>query len=252
MEPKLLEDKEICKDIKNYSLITARESISYEALKKVNNNTYLVSDPAFCLIPKEVELPELFVENNTLGINLSPMVIDNENIAGVTIKNYENLINYIIENTNLQIALIPHVVWENGDDRGPLKKLYLMYKNTDRVMLVDDYDSQELKYIISKCKFFIGARTHSTIAAYSSCIPTIVIGYSVKAKGIAKDIFGSFENYVIPVQSLSDEFTLVHGIEWLIKKEISIREHLKSIMPEYIEKARKANELLKKIGDENV
>ena len=55
---------------------------------------------------------------------------------------------------------------------------------------------------------FIGARTHSTIAAYSSGVPTLVVGYSVKAKGIAKDLFGTEENYVLPVQALKEENNL--------------------------------------------
>ena len=50
---------------------------------------------------------------------------------------------------------------------------------------------------------FIGARTHATIAAYSSCVPTLVVGYSIKARGIAKDLFGTDEGYVLPVQALA-------------------------------------------------
>ena len=61
------------------------------------------------------------------------------------------------------------------------------YKSTGRVMLVQDCNCEELKGYISRCRFFIGARTHATIAAYSSQVPTLVVGYSVKAKGIAKD-----------------------------------------------------------------
>ena len=54
----------------------------------------------------------------------------------------------------------------------------------------------ELKGFIARCRFFVGARTHATIAAYSSCIPTFSVGYSIKAKGIAQDIFGTYKNYV--------------------------------------------------------
>lgn len=51
---------------------------------------------------------------------------------------------------------------------------------------------------------FIGVRIYVTIAAYSTEVPTLVLGYSVKSRGIAKDIFGSEENYVIPVQDISN------------------------------------------------
>ena len=69
----------------------------------------------------------------------------------------------------------------------------------------------ELKGYIARCRFFVGARTHATIAAYSSCVPTLVLGYSVKSRGIARDLFGNEENYVLPVQSLQepDELTSI-------------------------------------------
>ena len=54
VEPSLLEEPPIAEDLARYSLITARESISYEALRRVNPHTVLVADPAFtleCCVP---------------------------------------------------------------------------------------------------------------------------------------------------------------------------------------------------------
>ena len=93
-----------------------------------------------------------------------------------------------------------------------------------------------MKYIISKCECFVGARTHATIAAYSTCVPTLVVGYSVKARGIAKDLFGTEQDYVLPVQSLTNEYQLVNGFKWLHDKKESIRSHLKEFLPEYKQK----------------
>jgi polysaccharide pyruvyl transferase WcaK-like protein len=105
----------------------------------------------------------------------------------------------------------------------------------------------ELKGFISRCRFFVGARTHATIAAYSTCVPTLVVGYSVKARGIAKDIFGSEENMVIPVQSLEHEDDLVNAFKYIQENEESIRKHLQDFMPSYIEKAWQAGEEVKKL-----
>ena len=57
-------------------------------------------------------------------------------------------------------------------------------------------------------------------------MPTLVVGYSVKAAGIAQDLFGSQEHYVLPVQSLKDQQDLVCEFQWLMEQENSIREHL--------------------------
>lgn len=140
-----------------------------------------------------------------------------------------------MEKTQYKIALIPHVVWETNDDRIPLDILYQKYKHTDRVIMVDDNNCQKQKYIISKCKFFVGARTHSTIAAYSTCIPTLVVGYSTKAKGIAKDLFGTYDNYVIPVQKLIDANTLKYAFQWLMEHETDIKNQLENKMDTYFQ-----------------
>lgn len=231
----------IKEDLINYDLIIARESLTYDALKSIGANVKLYPDPAFQLNKIEKDLPANFKENNTVGINISPMIIRNEVNHGVTMKNYRKLIEYILENTDMNVALIPHVIWEdNNDDRIPSRELYEKFKSTNRVSLLEDNNCEVLKGYISRCRFFIGARTHATIAAYSTNVPTLVIGYSVKAKGIAKDIFGSYENYVLPVQSLSKENDLVDAFKWMQNREEKIKMHLCEFMPNYKAKSLRA------------
>ena len=93
-----------------------------------------------------------------------------------------------------------------------------------------------IKGYISRCELFIGARTHATIAAYSTGVPTLVLGYSVKARGIAKDLFGTEENYVIPVQTIDSGNEIINGFCWIEEHKIEIEQHLKEIMPEYKKK----------------
>lgn len=211
------------------------------------SNVKLLPDPAFQLERVDLELPDGFIEGNTVGINLSPMVMNCENGDNITFKNYEKLIEHIIATSDMQIALIPHVVWAENDDRVPLKMLYEKYKNTGRVVMIEDHNCMELKGYIARCRFMIAARTHASIAAYSTCVPTLVVGYSVKAKGIAKDIFGTYENYVLPVQSLSQEEDLTNAFDWIYQREDQIRTHLQSMMPEYRDRALLIGEELKKI-----
>ena len=240
VEPKKI-SQNMKKDLLNYDLIVARESITYNALKEIGANVKLYPDPAFQLDIINEELPSKFLDKNTVGINISPMIINNELKNGITIENYANLIEYIIKNTDMNIALIPHVIWkDNNDDRIPSRELYEKFKSTNRVSLLEDNNCEILKGYISRCRFFIGARTHATIAAYSTNVPTLVIGYSVKAKGIAKDIFGSYENYVLPVQSLSKENDLVDAFKWMQNREEKIKMHLCEFMPNYKAKSLRA------------
>jgi polysaccharide pyruvyl transferase WcaK-like protein len=96
---------------------------------------------------------------------------------------------------------------------------------------------------------FIGARTHATIAAYSSCVPTLVVGYSIKAKGIAKDLFNTYDNYCLPVQALESSDDLIRAFEWLKENEDGIRTHLTGIMPDYIKRAQNVAEEIKKLQE---
>lgn len=225
VEPELCKDKTIKKDIEKYSFILARESISYKALKEINSNTYLLPDPAFFLQKEEVDIPEGFIPNETVGINLSPLIFKYGNECNI-LNSFIKLIDYILFNSKDQVALIPHVVWHHNDDQKVLYTLYEKYKDNDRVLLIDDHNCMQQKFIISQCKRFVGARTHSTIAAYSTCVPTLVVGYSVKAKGIAKDLFGNIDNYVLPVQNIADSDQLTEKYKWLVEHEEEIKSKL--------------------------
>lgn len=248
IEPSVL-TPEVIKDMKRYDLITVRESLSRDALIDVGvrGNVKLCSDPAFQLEQIELPLPEGFAEGNTVGINISPLIMSCEEHKGQAFLNYVRLIEWIIAETDMQIALIPHVVKPETDDRIPLQTLYDRFQNTGRVCLIDDHNCMELKGFISRCRFFVGARTHATIAAYSTCVPTLVVGYSIKAKGIAKDIFGTYENYVLPVQALEQERDLTNAFQWLVRHEQQVKEHLTDTMPEYCKSALSAGEAVRRL-----
>ncbi|QNK40834.1 glycosyltransferase [Caproicibacter fermentans] len=249
IEPKLLEDPEILRDLNRYSLITARESITYRALlnAKICKNTKLCPDPAFLLQGRKHPLPPGFDETHMIGINVSPLILEYESSKGITLRNYLSLIRFILASTDFQIALIPHVV---EADLKVMENLYEPFRDTGRVILVEDHNCMELKGCIARCRMMLCARTHASIAAYSSCVPTLVVGYSVKSAGIAKDIFGTDEHYVIPAQSLRKSSDLVHAFKWLMNKENSIRARLQSVMPDYCARALDASKEVEKLAGE--
>lgn len=240
IEPELLKRKAIKEDLQRYSMIVARESITYHALLNagIKSNIFLYPDPAFSLTALKNQ------KENVIGINLSPMIVRHEKQTGIALESFKNVITYLLENTDLHIKLIPHVIWQHDDDRTVLKQLYEPFRNTERVELIEDQDCISLKSIISGCRFFVGARTHATIAAYSSCVPTLVVGYSVKSRGIARDLFGTEEHYVIPIQEITNDWQLIDSIKWLMENEQSMKQHLEAVMPQYVERAVEAGRKL--------
>ncbi len=250
IEPDSLKDKAIIKDLSGFDLIVGREPITVNNLKNVLKDTKVVlyPDPAFALEKSSVNIPDDFMKNGIVGINLSPVVINLSNGQDLTYDNYDAMMEYIINSTKYNILLIPHVTWSKNNDLILLRKLYEKYKHTARVILIDKFkDCCELKGYISECEMFIGARTHSTIAAYSSCVPCVVVGYSVKAEGIAKQLFGTTENYVVSSQKLNSTDILTKSFKWLDENKNEIRSHLNNIMPAYIESTYNIAKELKNI-----
>lgn len=218
VEPDKL-SQEVLDDMRKYDSIYCRESLTYEALKcRGFQNLLLHPDSAFGLDKVELPLPAGFVKGNMVGVNLSPLVLGREAQEGIVMKNYACLLQYVLETTDMNVVLIPHVVWTHNDDREPLKNLYEKFKDSERVIMLEDHNAEEQKGFIARCKFLVAARTHASIAAYSTGIPTLVVGYSIKARGIAKDLFGTDEGYVIPVQELKHESDLKERFIWLMQQ----------------------------------
>lgn len=238
---------EVREDLAKYDLITARESISYELLKAINPNTVLVADPAFTLARRDLPLPEGFAEHHTVGINVSPLIMKYGTEGQLILENYEHLIRHILENTQMHVCLIPHVVWEQNDDREPCRALFEKFRDSGRVCMAPDCNATELKGFIARCRFLVAARTHASIAGYSNCVPTLVLGYSVKSRGIARDLFGTEKGYVLPVQALKSGHDLTEAFRRMAQQEHEIRTALEEIMPRYRQRAEAGASELNKL-----
>jgi polysaccharide pyruvyl transferase WcaK-like protein len=261
VEADALDNREVADDLAAFDLIIARESVTRDTLVAAGiTNVTLRPDPAFALPRRDEPLPPGFVEfagsgdggAGTVGINISPMIIGHEQQSGATLASYERLIEHILADTEMAVALVPHVVWPHNDDRVPLETLHRKFAHTGRVVMVADAPAEVLKGVIARCRFFVAARTHASIAAYSQQVPTLVVGYSVKARGIARDIFGTDRGYVVPVQSLVGGCgcmpdSLVSAFDSIRRREDRIRAHYAAMMPHYKAAAHKAKNDLSKL-----
>lgn len=238
-------------DLNRYDLITVRDPLTKTALKKagVEENVRSVADPAFILGMQETELPEGFLPGNTIGINLSPLVLRRAVSQDDVIISFKKLIQHILDTSDSAILLIPHVTKKYDSDLEVLSRIYEWFKYTGRVLLATDGNCMQLKYIISQCRLFVGARTHATIAAYSTYVPTLVIGYSVKSRGIATDLFGTDHNYVLPIQRIDSENDLIVAYDWLEANAAAMSMRLRNVIPEYQEKARLGKKYLDEIAN---
>ena len=236
IEPSMM-DNEMIDTLRTHHAITARESITYNSLKAHGlNNVVPCSDVAFALNSMQTALPNNFIEHNTVGINLSPLVVRREKKQGIILENVTTLIEYIIENTDMNVALIPHVVMSMDNDYTLLNKVYGKFSSNRICLISDKLSASQYKYVISKCRLGVFSRTHATIAAYSSGIPCIAIGYSVKAAGIGHDL--GVGDYVIGLDKFVNGFSLCTMFRSLIKDEKILSDKLEKNIETYVENSR--------------
>jgi polysaccharide pyruvyl transferase WcaK-like protein len=205
IEPSMIDD-EMLAALRSHHLITVREDISYQALRERGlDNIKRVSDIAFSLEPKETKLPP----QPYVALNLSPLVLRR---SPKVLLAYQQLVDEIIEKTNWYIALVPHVEMPMDNDCEALDKLD---GPTERVFHVPaGKTAAEYKYIIAHAQILVASRTHATIAAWSSGVPAIAVGYSAKAHGIAADV--GQEQWVLEAATLDGE--ALCGAYWRLMK----------------------------------
>ena len=227
IEPEMI-DSEMLDVLRTHHLITAREGATFTALVECGlTNVVKVSDIAFTLEPEKTD----FMLENYVAVNLSSLVIKrNQKVLTA----HRLLIDYIISETDMNIALVPHVLQSADNDYDALRSLETCGSN--RVKLVSDkFSAGQYKSIIGTARFCVAARTHAAIAAYSSCVPTLAVGYSVKSHGIAEDL--GMERHVLNAVDIANGHELVNSFKVMAANEKSITELLSRRIPQYIRDA---------------
>jgi polysaccharide pyruvyl transferase WcaK-like protein len=245
--------------LRTLSAVFVRESDSYNYLRAngVSENVHLMADPAFVMKPMKPPAEKIgfTLPEGAIGINLSPMVAfyRGQRPADVNLKEWLTCCVGLVKSAaalKRPILLIPHVGSPDpgNADFGFLRALYRAAANEVEVpvqVLPDGLSAAELKWIIARCAVFAGARTHSTIAALSSHVPTLSISYSLKAKGINRDVYGHLDHSIHVSALTSGNFT--EGLRVLIANESALRGHLQSRIPEIQTRAFSAGAVLRRI-----
>jgi polysaccharide pyruvyl transferase WcaK-like protein len=222
--------------LKKVTGIFVRESLTVEYLKSigVSENLHECSDPAFVMDavkPTGID-NEMSIEPEAIGINFSPLMARYQNLdIDQWVHKAAAIVKDVAKTTERPIYLIPHVMERDSNDHEFLEKVSLLIDDKSlRVSLVPDkYNAAETKWIISQMSVFAGARTHSTIAALSSCVPTLSFGYSIKARGINQDLFGH-TNFCLEPADL-EERAVSKKIRSIIDETTAIRQVLRERIP---------------------
>ncbi|WP_193212256.1 polysaccharide pyruvyl transferase family protein [Luteolibacter marinus] len=240
--------------LKTLDGIFVRETETQNYLERhgISENVHRVADPAFVMKPSPPNDPEVraLVTDEMIGINISPLVARFADSGEGGIDAWRGRAAEMVIAAGLKtgrpILLIPHVgaPKPDEDDFHFLESLRQTIGNRAGVPIgiLPPLGAAALKWVIGRCAVFAGARTHSTIAALSSHVPTLSMSYSIKAVGINEDIFGHQE-FCRSVKTLTkDEFADIIGR--LIDEGPAIRADLERRIPEIQTLARSAGRIL--------
>jgi polysaccharide pyruvyl transferase WcaK-like protein len=239
--------------------IFVREPMSLEYLRQngVEANVHQVADPAFLMDPVKPVAPDVqeVVRPGTLGINLSPLVaryLNNGDDLEAWRAKATLLVAAVANSLRRPVLLVPHVGSPLARDDDfvfleSVRKAVAVQTKVPVDIVPHGLDAAQYKWVIARCTAFAGARTHATIAALSSSVPTLSLSYSVKALGLNEDLFGHRE-FCQSVFELTPDH-LIAGLSRLLKEETEIRAHLDAVVPNAKKRALSAGRLLRDVID---
>lgn len=207
-------------------MVRDKQSSDYIKTLIPSCNVIEVIDVAFFLPYKKKIFDSSFIH---VGLNISALLWN----GGYTRNNqfglkcdYQKLIRgiitYFLSIDNIKIHLIPHVVGGERDIENDYAVSYDLYEEFNKSNLIIAplfLDPIIAKGYIAGMDFFMGARMHSTIAAFSSGVPVIPMAYSRKFNGLFVDTL----QYPHIVDMKSD---LLNDSLAIIKKEFNNRDSL--------------------------
>lgn len=229
--------------------VREHETISYLERHGISKNVFFAFDPAFAMRAEPVRDEQLgfAMPQGAIGLNLSKFVAEKAGIGRSEIGQWmANMLRELRNTTGRPVMLIPHVTTRFGDDHVFMQAGLAACNPMDDIYSVPPtLNAAQYKDVISKVDVMIAARTHATIAAFSSGVPTISLAYSSKAWGLNRLIFGHDE-YVISPDNLNAR-TLCDKARRVLDEGAAIRSDLARKAPEFRASAMSAGVHLKRL-----
>lgn len=192
-------------------------------------------DVAFFMPFEKIEQNEHYTH---VGINVSALIWNGgytqDNQFGLKCdykKTVHDLIDFFLSLPNTKVHFIPHVV---GSERGIENdyevsyELWREYNNPNLILAPFALGPVEIKSYIAGMDFFLGARMHATIGAFSSGVPVVPMAYSRKFNGLFVDTL-QYDS-MVDMKKQSDEEILS-----VIKEAFSRRLELKNMIKQRME-----------------
>ena len=193
---KIIKEKAL-ESIRKAQMCMTRDKQSYNyVIKNVPEQQKIAEyiDVAFFMPYEKIEQESGYTH---VGLNISSLLwhggYTRDNQFGLKCdykKLVKEIINYFLSLKNTKVHLIPHVVeGERGieNDYEVSYEIWREYNNANLVLAPFALGPIEIKSYIAGMDFFMGARMHATIGAFSSGVPVVPMAYSRKFNGLFVD-----------------------------------------------------------------
>lgn len=246
--------RKVIRHMNSFSGVFLRESQSQQYLAEhgVVGNVHMAGDPSFLMEPEPVADLSLgdALERGAVGLNLSPLL--GRHVAGGDAQRWRDIAVAtavaIRRKTGRPLVLVPHVTVPVTDDHRLLSDVAMRVRAdgvNDVWCMGRELGAAQTKWVVGKCEVFVGARMHAAIAAISSCVPTILLAYSQKARGLTDAAYG-VRDYCIEPSDFTPE-AVSAKVCWLLDRAEEVRQHLRTRVPELRAAAARMGPLLRTI-----
>ena len=234
------------KSIEKATLVMARDEQSYHyvkeiAPKQVHLGQYI--DVAFMLPYKKETFDDHYVH---VGLNISALLwhggYTRNNQFGLK-EDYptviRSIINYFLSDEKVMLHLVPHVVGHERSVENDYAVSYDLQReiNHPRLLLAPLFLGPcEAKGYISGLDFFMGARMHATIAAFSSGVPVVPMAYSRKFNGLFIDTL-DYKYIVDLIQDSND--TVLETVKSAFDQRSQLKDMIQSRLDGVVEEKKK-------------
>jgi colanic acid/amylovoran biosynthesis protein len=240
----------------NSLLITARESLSYRyVLDELGIRESIVkqtADPAFLLsVPPGEKTTDIL---RFYGVKPSQPIIALAVSQGISrfggveksahFLAWQRVIANLLKKGHDQLIFVPHVQSANvyNDDRIVATELIESFNYDRRLSLIGgDHSAAEFKGIIAACDLVVAERMHAAIAGLSTATCTFVVGYSVKAEGIMKDMLSPalpYNEFLIPVKEFVQEGVASELINSAWERRDEVVTQLSQVLTDICDRSR--------------
>lgn len=233
--------KQVYRALSRCKLVTAREDISRQMIKKqLNMDIPVYADLGFYLQKEKNQITGQVLKNleksnrKLVAITMRPYRFEGKKDADELYSKYKRalaeFVEWLYEQEYLPVLVVHTLAMNQHENDAACIFDIVESLEKSRYCLINDseFNCRDLKEIYSNCSYIVGTRFHSVIFAISEMVPAIAITYGGnKGQGIMNSM--QLEEYAIPMEEISLQI-LISKFNKLVLNEKYAQDKIKKYL----------------------